>query len=139
MNAKIIDQPKFEHFLPIVKFLNLGGSHAGPSAVQGSESLFQAPERSYAEQLKRKEIALEEIKEALVLAELDGSSAETKKKRIELLVKIFGTSSWTAISDMRLDPLQGCLDQMRIELNQKKAPEGSPIIMQLSAEEDVPL
>ncbi len=105
MNGKILDRPKFADFLPIVKSLNLGGEHSGPKSVQSSKDLFDSPDRSWSERQKRQEISLEQIKEIMILADMDGTGADAKKKRTEALIKAFGTSAWTAISGMDLDSL----------------------------------
>lgn len=112
MNGKIIDQPKFDDFLPIVKFLNLGGEHSGPKSIQSTKDMFEAPNRLWAEMQKLQAIALEQIKEILILAELDGTGAEAKKKRTEKLIEAFGTSSWTAISGMDLETLNAGIGKL---------------------------
>jgi hypothetical protein len=105
MNGKIIDRPKFEDFLSVVKILNLGGEHSGPKSIQSTTDMFDAPDRLWAEIQKLQAIALEQIKEILILANLDGTSAEAKRKRTEKLIEAFGTSAWTAISSMDLETL----------------------------------
>ncbi len=105
MNGQIIDKPKFENFLSIVKSLNIGGEHAGPKSVQSSKDLFDSPDNSWAHTQKRQEIALEQIKEIMILADLDGTSAEAKKKRTQKLIQAFGTSAWTAISSLNVEAL----------------------------------
>ncbi len=105
MNGKIIEKPKFDDFIPIVKSLNIGGEGSTIQSVNSSKALFDSPETSWSERQKQKEIALEQIKEILILAEMDGTSADAKKKRTEKLIEAFGTSAWTAISNMDLDQL----------------------------------
>lgn len=124
LNGKIIDKPKFENFLPIVKFLNLGGEHLSVTGANNSQALFGNPDRSWAEMDKLRAIALEEIKECFVLKELDGTSGEVKKKRTETLIKIFGTSAWTAIENMKLVELRDGVDRLKVELGIKKLPPG---------------
>lgn len=122
INGKSFDYPTLKHFDPFLKYLNIGGKHVGVDTSRNSEDIFESPDRSYAERQKRTEIALEEIKESLILAELDGTSADAKKRRTEVLIKCFGTSAWTAISNMRLNDLLDGVHKMRIELKQV-APE----------------
>lgn len=112
MNGKVIQQPKFENFLPVVQFLNLGGVHSGPKSNQSTADRFDSPDHSWAEKQKRQEIALETIKEILILAEMDGNSAEAKKKRTEKLIEAFGTSAWTAISNMDLETLDAGIGRL---------------------------
>lgn len=105
MNGRLIDKPKFDDFLPIVKSLNIGGEGSTIQSVNSSKALFDSPDTSWTERQKHREIALEQIKEIMILAEMDGTSADAKKKRTQKLIEAFGTSAWTAISNMDLDQL----------------------------------
>lgn len=125
MNGKTIDFPTFKDFMPVVKFLNLGGDHLGVDTSRSSEDMFDKPDWSASERQRRTEIALEEIKEALILKDLDGTSVDAKKGRTEVLMKVFGTSSWTAISSLRLDDLLDGVTRLKIELGLKK-PDPDP-------------
>lgn len=130
MNGQIIDKPKFQNFLPVVKYLNLGGTHTGFESQSNSQELFAGnSDRSWAERQKQCEIALDEVQSTLIKAGLDGTSADAKKKRVELLERIFGTASKTAIENMKLEELRVGLDRMRADLAPKPiiTPVGPPM------------
>lgn len=112
MNGKIIDRPKFDHFIPIVKSLNIGGEGSVISSVNSSSELFNNNDKSWHERTKRHEIGLEQIKEILILAELDGTSNDAKKKRTQKMIEAFGTSAWTAISNLPLEELLAGIDKL---------------------------
>lgn len=130
MNGKVLDKPKFEDFLPIIKTLNLGGTHVGTQPANSSQALFQSPERSVHERMKRVEIMLEKIKEAMILTGLDGTANEVKKRRAEELIKVFGTSAWTEISNMSLEQLTDGVWKLRLNLGIDKPAD--------AAEDDIP-
>jgi len=117
LNGRHFDRPKFKDFEPFFKYLNLGGEHQGINTDRNSENAFDNPDWSYQERTKRKEIALENIQEALLLAGLDGRSAEVAKKRTEIMISVFGTSAKTAIENMTNDELDFGLKALRKALN----------------------
>lgn len=100
MNGKVIDYPKFSDFKTIIATLNIGGEHFGLDTSRDSQEMFGNPDYSYIERRKQQSIALEELQELLIELNLDGSSTQAKQGRVELLKKIYGTSSKTAIEDM---------------------------------------
>lgn len=106
LNGKYFDFPKFKDFEPFLKFLNIGGEHKGIDTQRTSEDAFDNPDWSYQERQKRKEIALESLQEAFVVSGMSGTSAEAVKKRTEVLIKIFGTSSKTAIENLKVEDLE---------------------------------
>jgi hypothetical protein len=106
INGKEFDVPTFEHFKPFVNFLNIGGTHIGVDTTRNSEDLFEDNDRSYIQKQKRKDIALEELQSVLIKAGLDGTSTDAKKKRVELMEKVFGTHSKTAIEGMSPEALE---------------------------------
>jgi hypothetical protein len=65
---------------------------------------------------RRREIALEELQALLIKSGYDGRSAETNKKRVELLEKHFGTSSKTAIENLPIRALETTIGQVKLEL-----------------------
>ena len=66
---------------------------------------------------------LEELQQELILMGLSGSSAEAQKKRTELLIDVFGTSSKTAIENLYLDKLQAGLAKIKNQrINTNEAP-----------------
>lgn len=113
INGKAIDNPTYEDFRPVISFLNVKGTHLGVDTTRNSDDMFDDPDYSAVEYKKRIDITLELIKEQFVLHELDGSSAQVKRARARALIKAFGTSAWTAISDKRLPELETGLDRLR--------------------------
>lgn len=116
MNGNDIDYPTFDSFKSFFSYINIGGEHTGIDNKRDSTALFDDPDYSYEEKKKRREIACEEIKDALIRAEMDGTGKEEKKKRSEVFGKIFGTASWTAISTMPLRELLDGLERLKVEL-----------------------
>lgn len=104
LDGKFFDEPTFNHFLPIVQKLAIGG-HVGFDESRNSADIFESPDSRY-EWQKQKEIALEELDATLVKAGLDGRSDAIKLRRIEVLEKIFTTSSARAIKDLKVEDLK---------------------------------
>jgi len=116
MNGKAVDNPKFEDFAPVISFLNIGGEHVGVAASErSSQDLFDSPDGLY-ERKKQVEIALELIQDSMVEGEIGGTSAKAKEEQIRHLKLAFGTSSWRAIQDMRLEALEDGLRALRLNL-----------------------
>jgi hypothetical protein len=127
LNGSVIDNPTFESFAPVIGFLNIAGTHVAIEPQQAGGRLFSEGGESRGQELSRLcTIAEEEIKEALVLAELDGNSADAKKRRAHLLRECFGTSAWTAITSSGLDNMRTGLLRMRAELGQDGGNGGAP-------------
>lgn len=100
MNGAVIDMPTFEHFLPVIRFLNIGGDHSGVNVHNNSQSVFEDPDKSWAYESKQREIALDELNAALVRLGLAGTATDTQKKRLDALEASFGTVSKAAIEGM---------------------------------------
>lgn len=125
MNGKEFDKPDFASFKSFFDYINIGGSHVGIDTERTSKELFLRPDYSVQELERRRDIALENIKDACVLAGAAGTSQEAKKKQVELFQKVFGTSSWTAISTMKAVDLEERLIVLRGELGlTEKIPQG---------------
>jgi len=122
MNGKQINNPRFADFMPVIQSLNIGGDHVGIDTSRTSEELFESPDRSFEERKRNHAIALEELQELLVLNGMDGRSAESTKKRTELLIKHFGSSSKTYLEEkLKLDDLRRGIAGIRSEF--KKDPD----------------
>jgi hypothetical protein len=116
MNGKVLDYPKFESFKSFFNYINIGGAHAGVDTNRNSDDLFDDPDWSQAEVQKRREIALEEIQAVLIKAGLDGTSADAKKNRTLRLEEVFGTSSKTAIENLKIRDLESKLALLKLKL-----------------------
>lgn len=99
IDGKYFDEPNWKNFEVIFKKLNIGGDHVG-FGDSDSTSIFSDPDFSGHEKRKQQEIAVEELDAILTKLDLAGASAEAKKKRIETLEHVFGTSSRRAIEDL---------------------------------------
>jgi len=117
MNGAIIDYPKYKDFAPHISFLNVGSKHIGVDDTRNSEDIFDSPVMSAAQYRRQCEIALDLIKETFTLHNLSGTGKEEKKKRAELLQQVFGTPSWKAIEEMRLEQLEVGLPVLRDTLS----------------------
>ena len=106
LNGQSFEMPTFKTFEPIMKFLNIGGEHEGSVNVQSSQVMFGNPDRSLTERMRQMDMALEKLKDTLILAGLDGSSAEVKGKRTKTLVDLFGGSGETHLKGLKLEKLQ---------------------------------
>ncbi|HNA69998.1 MAG TPA: AAA family ATPase [Nitrosomonas sp.] len=126
MNGKYFDAPNFNTFKTFFAALNIGGEHKGIDTQRNSEERFADPDWSAAEVQKRKEIFLDELKACLIKADMDGTSAESKKKRVTLLEKHFGTSSGTAIESLNPKQLEPIIAEIKKELFPHKPLEGAP-------------
>lgn len=134
MNGVEIERPTFKSFETVIKNLNFGGEHLGVDTTRTSEGAFKDPDFSWSDKLKRREIQLELLKETLILAELDGTSTDAKKKRTEALIECFGTSAWTALQELDPDELEACNRKLKIKLGLKV--ESLP--PQLNTSDEVP-
>lgn len=113
LNGQIFDKPKFTTFMPVVKFLNLGGEHLGVDSSRNSQELFGNSDRSWAERQKQTEIAIEELQVLLVKLDLSGTSKDAQQGRAKLLEEIYGTASKTAIENLKLDILLEGLEAIK--------------------------
>lgn len=123
MNGMEIDFPSFKSFEPVMKFLNIGGDHVGTDNTRNSGAMFGSPDRSYAEQSKRKEIAIESLSDALTLAGLQGTAKESVAQRTKLLVDTFGGSGKTFIENIELDKLLDGISKIKTQFNLHPKPE----------------
>jgi hypothetical protein len=111
LTGRSFDNPGFDQILPHVKQLNIGGTHVGIDLGTSSKDLFDSPE-GRSNLSKRREIALECIQNEIVKL-IPGRTAKEQQDKITLLEKIFGTNSWTAISDLHPDKLETGLHEIK--------------------------
>jgi|SRR6185312_7647019 len=123
IDGKQIDFPKFEDFKTVIDYLNIGGEHKGIDVDRNSEDMFDDPDKSYAKEREMREIALEELQQELVLNDLAGTSSATQKRRVELLMEVFGTSSKAAIEGMRSQQIRDGIMQIRSILGEERSRE----------------
>lgn len=104
IQGKFFDNPDFPVFLPHINCLNIGGKHSGVDITRNSTALFDGP-NSGSNIHKRREIAKESIENELV-KQWPGQDKESKLAKIRVLEEVFGTNSWTAVSDIHPDKLE---------------------------------
>lgn len=125
LNGMSFDMPTFATFKPVVDFLNIGGEHQGTDTTRNSQEMFGNPDRSVTERMRQMDISLEKLKDTLILAGLDGSSAEVKGKRTKVLVDLFGGSGETHLKGLKLEMLNEGIakiqEQFKIGLTSPKA------------------
>jgi hypothetical protein len=107
-------------FMDLIKHfeaLNLGGQHFDSMRKRDSSELF-SPEgdNGWDKEKREREIWAEEIKGILMKHGLDGTSAEVKKRRMDLLQFVFNTMSWTSIENMHSDKIRDGFYAMKNEL-----------------------
>jgi len=123
LNGQIFDYPTFNHFAPHFKALNIGGDHLGVDTSRNSEDRFDANGKpGWKKDQERATIALEEIEGAIV-QKMPGQTTVEKKAKVNLVVHVFQTASWTAIKGMKHYELNDGLKRIRAILDN---PENTP-------------
>lgn len=119
LDGKTFRDPTFEHFLPHIEYLNLGGTTQGAYDERATSAmLIPADERDT--NSTRRAIVLEEI-EALLVEHYPSTSGADKAKKAELFAKHFRTTSWTEAERlMPLHDLQAGFDALHRELKDGK-------------------
>jgi len=120
LNGKVFQFPTFEDFLPHVQWLNLGGEHLGVDTAT-SEALFSTG-NSHSQRKRKKEIALDELKEEFARA-FPGRDKETNILKSDVANEIFGTRSWEAVQDMKLEEVVDGLAVFRRAIEEIQAAE----------------
>lgn len=115
--GKIVAENKvFQFFRPHIERLNLPARKKGATAIgfsqNDSESLFDtAGDNERRKFLKQRDIVLEEIENALVKS-FPSTSGADKKAKLAILEWIFGTNSWTAITNKQYKDLLPLKEQL---------------------------
>lgn len=106
INGAEFKMPEYSDFKKHFNALSLGGEHFGSMEQRNSESLYDGLDESgFDIELKRRTILSEEIEE-LLKKHYPSQTTDDKKARADLLEKVFGTRSWTAIQGIRADQLK---------------------------------
>lgn len=119
MNGAEINSPTYESFKSHFDFLNIGGEHFGSMSERNSNDMYTATDEDdgWGYEKRQREIWCEEIKALLVECDMDGNSADAKKKRVNLLQEVFQTGSWTRIESMKSQDIRGGYFVMKDLLN----------------------
>lgn len=124
IDGKTFKNPTFAQFMPHITSLNLGGKQLGIDTSRNSEDMIESGGDSWPHEKRQREIYCEEIKGLMVKHNLDGTSADVKKRRMDILQGVFGTMSWTAIENMRSDRIKDGFEQMKAMLEVPTPPAG---------------
>jgi hypothetical protein len=114
LNGREFQEPKFEHFMPHIQRLNIGGEDKGIDQTRNSAALFPKDERN--DSRFDRDILLEEI-EAVMLEHYPSRSAADVQAKADLLKTFFGTTSWTEVSKkMPVQELRERYNALHIQL-----------------------
>lgn len=123
LNGKEIRYPDYDKLKAHFEFLNIGGEHFGSMQERNSKDMYNEDgDDNWSAEKRRREVFCEEIKALLVRHGLDGSGAEVKTKRAELIQRIFNTGSWTKIEGMDSEAIRDGYERMKIELEPDTKP-----------------
>lgn len=107
LNGKMIPLPTFKKLEAHFSKLNIGGQHFQSLRGRDSREIFtDAGEDNFAADVRRRDIALDEIREEMLRHHGHGMDAGTKAAKAETLEKISGTRSWECLSAMKLADVQ---------------------------------
>jgi hypothetical protein len=107
INGREIAYPSYEKLRGHFDTLNFGGEHFGSMAQRDSRERFtETGEDTWGAELRRKEVALDEIKEEVLRHLGHGMDAGTKAAKAQLFEDIAGTRSWAKIESFKLDRIQ---------------------------------
>ncbi len=118
LNGRVFDFPNYSDFEP--HFKRLDGVDMSRLSGRSSAELFTADGMDEWQAEKIQRTVLSEEIAGLIGHHFPGQSAEAKKARQELLREIFGTFSWTRISEQtKSAELRAGLDALRAKLEPK--------------------
>jgi hypothetical protein len=112
INGKTFDNPGFEEFLPHIELLNLGGEHKALEVGRNSQDIFDNENIGEKRILKR-EILLEKIGNEIKLL-YPGQTEREKVARLQFMKEIFGTHSWTEVTNMKIEELEKGLKKIEV-------------------------
>lgn len=116
LNGSEIQYPNYKKLEKHFKALNIGGEHFNSMDAKNSENLFpDANESGWDAESRNRQILSEEIIE-LLKKHYPSQSVEDKQKRVDLMEKICGTRSWTAIENSKSDQLREWLDNLKFTI-----------------------
>lgn len=134
LNGAEIAKPNFEKLQAHFEALCLGGAHFDSMNARDSRERFtDTGEDTWGAELRRKEVALDEIKEEILRHLGHGMDAGTKAAKSQLLEDIAGTRSWAKLESMKLVDVQRIRNTLWIKSRgheygvQPPAPDAEPI------------
>jgi hypothetical protein len=107
LNGQQIPMPTFKKLRKHFDALNIGGEHHGSMKERDSREVFNdAGEDNAAAEMRRRDIALDEIKEELQRHHGHGMDQATKAAKAATLEAVSGTRAWAKLESMRLAEVQ---------------------------------
>jgi hypothetical protein len=99
LDGRVFIDPSFEDLRPAIDALNLGGEQMGINLEKDSQEVFDEDGHSdWSREQKERTIYLDKIKEEISTT-IPGQSANDKKRKKELIDKVFGTKSWVELTE----------------------------------------
>lgn len=115
LDGHTLRDPTFESFLPHIASLDIGGAGVSiDTSRDNAELLRDDGDPHWKHRETQREIALEEIGEELAKMN-PGQTEAAKTARKESLEKYFGTRSWKAVEQLKLDQLQAARNRIWID------------------------
>lgn len=107
LNGKEIPFPNFEKLKGHFEALHMGGEHFESMKGRDSREMFnEAGEDNFGADMRRRDVALDEIKEEMLKHCGHGMDAGTKAAKAVLLEEVSGTRSWEKLASMRVSDVQ---------------------------------
>lgn len=100
------DDPNFETFRPVWEELDVDGKGSIIDTKRDSQALVSNQDRNVADRNRRRTVAAEEI-QGMLVKYIPGQAASDKAEKVKILQKVFGTTSWTKVTeDWKAVPLE---------------------------------
>lgn len=129
INGMEIQFPNFEKLRGHFDALNIGGDHFGSMVTRNSQDVFtETNDDNFSAELRRRDIAVDEVKEEILKVAGQGMDAASKGARADLIEKISGTRSWEKFAAIRLEEVQVARNKLWIQSRGHeygKAPEAT--------------
>lgn len=115
LDGKQLRNPTFKDFLPHIASLDIGGDGVRVDTARDNSQLIpEEGEAGWKHRETQRTIALEEIEEELV-RQWPGQDKAAKAAKGDMVEKLFGTRSWTAVMALPLKRLQEARNKLWIE------------------------
>lgn len=116
IDGQVFRNPTFEHFLPHIQFLNIGGQQMGVDTTRNSKDMITKTGKSeWQVEREEKEIVLDEI-QAVMVKHYPSTSKDDKLAKMALIEKHFKSKSWKRIETFPLAMLKNGYDALHLEL-----------------------
>lgn len=117
LDGKSFRNPQFKDFLPHIASLAIGGAGVSVDTTRDNAGLFndEGTDNAWKTRELQRTVALEEI-EAELVKQWPGQDKDAKSAKAAMIEKLFGTRSWTAVSQLHLDKLQAARNALWLEM-----------------------